>query len=47
MYNNSIIYFFYINNIVFAFKNDQHNKIEKTVTLLSKMLIMERKEELK
>lgn len=32
---------------MFVFKKDQHKKIEKTVALLSKILIIERKEELK
>lgn len=47
MQKHGIICFFYVDNIVFAFKKDQRDKVEKIVALLSKMLIIERKEELK
>ncbi len=44
---NSIICFFYMDNIVFAFKKDQCDKVEKTVALLSKALTIEKQGELK
>ncbi len=44
---NGIICFFYLDDIVFAFKKDHRDKIERTVTLLSKALTMKRKRELK
>ncbi len=44
---NGIIYFFYMDDIVFAFKKDHRNEIERTVASLSKALTMEKKEELK
>ena len=47
MQKNGIICFFYVDNIVFAFKKDQHNEVERTVALLSKALTIERKRELK
>ncbi len=43
---NAIICFLYIHNIVFVLKNDERNKVEKTVASLSKLLIIERKREL-
>lgn len=42
-----IICFFYRDNIMFAFKNNQHNKIEKTIIFLLKVPTIERKKELK
>ena len=44
---NGIIGFFYVDDIVFAFKQDQRNEVEKTVASLSKALTIERKGELK
>ncbi len=44
---NGIISFFYVNDIVFAFKKDQRDGVERTVASLSKALIMKRKGELK
>ena len=44
---NGIICFFYMDDIVFAFKKDQRDKVERTVAWLSKALTIERKEELK
>ncbi len=43
----AIFYFFYMDNIVFAFKKDQCDEVERTVASLSKSLTIERKEELK
>ncbi len=42
-----IICFFYWNDIVFAFKKDKRDEVEKTVASLSKTLTIERKRELK
>ncbi len=44
---NGIICLFYVDDIVFAFKKDQRDEVEKTVTSLSKALTIERKGELK
>ena len=44
---NGIICFFYVDDIVFAFKKDQRDEVERTVASLSKALTIERKEELK
>ncbi len=44
---NGIICFFHVDDIVFAFKKDHRNEIERTVALLSKALTIERKGELK
>ena len=44
---DGIICFFYKNNIVFAFKKDQRDEVEKTIAPLSKVLTIERKGELK
>ena len=44
---NNIICFFYVNNIVFAFKKNQRKEVEKTIDSLSKALTIERKRELK
>ncbi len=44
---NGIICFFYMDNIVFALKKDQSDKVERTVISLSKALTIERKGELK
>ena len=44
---DGIICFFNVDNIVFAFKKDQCDKVEKTVALLSKALTIKRKRELK
>lgn len=41
------IYIFYVDNIVFILPKDQHDKIEKTIALLSKALTIETKGELK
>ncbi len=38
---NGIIYFFYIDDIVFAFKNDHRDEIERTVASLSKALTIQ------
>ncbi len=42
-----MICFFYVNDIVFAFKKNPYDKIERTVVLLSKTLTIGRKGELK
>ena len=47
MQKNGFICFFYVDNIKFAFKKDQRNKIENTAISLSKALTIERKRELK
>ncbi len=47
MQKNGIIYFFYLDNIVFAFKKEQRNEVERSVASLSKALTIERKRELK
>ncbi len=44
---NGIICFFYMDDIVFAFKKDHRDEIERTVSSLSKALTIERKGELK
>ncbi len=44
---NGIICFFYLDNIVFAFKNDQRDKIKRTVASLPKTLRIDGKRELK
>lgn len=44
---NGIICFFYVTNIIFAFKKKQYDKIEKTDILLSKALTIKRTKELK
>ncbi len=44
---NGIICFFYLDDIVFVFKKDQRNEVERTVASLSKALTIERKGELK
>ncbi len=44
---NGIIFFFYMDDIVFAFKKDQCDEVEKTVASLLKALTIERKGELK
>ncbi len=44
---NGIISFFYSDDIVFAFKKNQRDKVERIVASLSKALTIERKEELK
>ena len=44
---NGIICFFYWDNIVFTFKKDQRDEVERTVASLSKTLTIERKAELK
>ncbi len=44
---NVIICFFYISNIVLAFKRDQPDEVERTVASLSKSLKIVRKRELK
>ena len=44
---NGIICFFYVDDIVFAFKKDQRDEVERTVASLSKALTIERKGELK
>ncbi len=44
---NGIIRYFYLDDIVFAFKKDQRNEIERTVASLSKALTIERKGGLK
>ncbi len=43
MQKNGIIRFFYVDDIVFAFKKDHRDEIERTVALLSKALTIERK----
>ncbi len=40
---NGIICFSYVDNIVFAFKKDQRDEIQRTVASLSKALTIERK----
>ncbi len=47
MQKNSIICFFYLEDIVFAFKKGQRDEDERTFASLSKTLIIGRKEELK
>lgn len=47
MQKEGIICFFYMDNIIFVFKKDQYDKVEKTVAFLSKALISEKKRELK
>lgn len=47
MQKNGIIYFFYIDNIVFAFKKNQYNKVEKILFSFLEILTIERKKELK
>lgn len=47
MQKDGIICFFYINNIMFAFKKDLYNKVEKTAAFYSKTLIIKRKRKLK
>ena len=44
---NCIIYFFYADDIVFAFKKNKRDKVERIVVSLSKALTIERKRELK
>lgn len=44
---NGIICFFYVDDIVFAFKKDQRDEVERIVASLSKTLTIERKRELK
>ncbi len=44
---NGIICFFYFDDIVFAFKKDHRNEIERTVASLSEALTIERKGKLK
>lgn len=44
---NGIIYFFVIDDIIFALKKEQNNNIKKIVNLLSKTLIIEVIEKLK
>ncbi len=43
---NGIICFFYLDDIVFTFKKDQRDEIERTVASISKALRIERKREL-
>ncbi len=45
--NNGIICYFHLDNIVFAFKKDQCDKVKKTVPPLSKALTIEKKRVLK
>ncbi len=47
MQQNGIIFFFYMDNIVFAFKKDQRDEVERIIASLSKALTIERKRELK
>lgn len=47
MQKNGIICVFYINIIVFAFKKDYYDKVEKTIAFFLKTLIIKRKKELK
>ena len=47
MQKNGIIGFFYMDNIVFAFKKKQYDKVERLVSSLLKVLTIERKRELK
>lgn len=47
MQKNDIIYFFFINDIVFVFKKKKSNKIKQIINLLSKILIIKVIEELK
>ena len=44
---NGIICFFYVDDIVFAFRKDQKSKVKRTIALLSKFLTLEEKGELK
>ncbi len=44
---NSIICFFHMGNILFVYKKDQGDEVERTVALLSKALTIKRKKELK
>ncbi len=44
---NVIFCFFYVDDIVFAFKKDQRDEVERTVASLLKALTIERKRELK
>ena len=41
MQKNGVIYFFYIDHIVFAFKKEKSDKVKKVVDLLSKKLTIE------
>ncbi len=47
MQRNSIICFFYTDDIVFAFQKDQHEEVERSIASLSKALTIEGKGELK
>ncbi len=47
MQKHGIICFFYVENIVFAFKKDQRDEVEKTIISLSKALTIGKKRELK
>lgn len=47
MQKNGIICFFYIDNIIFIFKKNQLDKIEKTIALLPKVLTIEKKRRVK
>ncbi len=44
---NGIIFFFHLDDIVFALKKDQRDKVKRTVASLLKALTIERKRELK
>lgn len=47
MQKDGIICFFYINNIIFRFKKNLNDKVEKIVVSLLKTLTIKRKKELK
>lgn len=47
MQKNGIICFFYVNNIVFAFKKEKTNEIKKIMISLLQILTIKKKKELK
>ncbi len=44
---NSVIYFFYVDNIIFIFKKEKSDKVKRVVDFLLQILIVEVVKELK